>query len=220
LPVNRIITFRGATNFRDLGGYETSAGAVVRSGRVFRSDSLHTLTAADLTRFDGLGIRVIYDLRGLAERKGFPGPRPDVHLELWTAGVSEAAGLRTSEDGERWLSDGYSAMIERAAPALGRLFDHLANDEKLPAVFHCFGGKDRTGFAAAVLLSALGAHADRQGLRRRGRLSPMAMRPLTRVARTAPRRSARLRHAERRTSRHHRRLPLMVARSRTAHRAH
>lgn len=158
--MNRVVAFTGATNFRDLGGYEALGGTVIRSGHVFRSDSLHTLTVADLELFDGLGIRAIYDLRRLDERNGSPGPRSNVHLELWSPNVSDAGALRTAEDGERWLSEGYVTMIGQAGPALGRLFNRLAAAERLPAVFHCFGGKDRTGFAAAVLLSALGVDRD------------------------------------------------------------
>ena len=36
-----------------------------------------------------------------------------------------------------------------------KLFDHLLHDDT-PLVFHCTAGKDRTGFAAALILSALG----------------------------------------------------------------
>ncbi len=46
-------------------------------------------------------------------------------------------------------------MLERAGPVFGRLFSELAYGSG-PAVFHCTGGKDRTGLTAALLLSCLG----------------------------------------------------------------
>jgi protein-tyrosine phosphatase len=39
---------------------------------------------------------------------------------------------------------------------LGRILTDLADESRLPAVFHCAAGKDRTGIVAALLLSVLG----------------------------------------------------------------
>ena len=66
------------------------------------------------------------------------------------------ASLRTRRDGEEWLAADYLSMLGTAAPAFGRLFSQLAADGALPAVVHCLAGKDRTGMAVALLLTALG----------------------------------------------------------------
>jgi protein-tyrosine phosphatase len=63
-------------------------------------------------------------------------------------------------DGEEWLFETYRGILEEAGPVLGQLFSQLAAPDGVPAVFHCAGGKDRTGMAAALLLSWLGV--DRQ----------------------------------------------------------
>ncbi len=58
----------GARNFRDLGGYRTTAGEVVRCGRVFRSAHLANLTDGDLETFTKLGIRTVVDFRPEVEK--------------------------------------------------------------------------------------------------------------------------------------------------------
>ena len=154
----RLLPFTGALNFRDIGGYPVAAGGLTRWQAVYRSDSLHFLTAGDLAAFDALGVKAVYDLRRSAELARFPGPRDHVHLEVASGDLAElpAGSLRTRRDGEEWLAADYLSMLATAAPAFGSLFTHLAADEELPAVVHCLAGKDRTGMAIALLLTALG----------------------------------------------------------------
>ena len=155
----RLVPFAGALNFRDIGGYPVAAGRLTRWHAVYRSDSLHYLTAGDLAAFDALGVKAVYDLRRPGEIARFPGPRGHVHLEVASGDLAgwPAASLRTRRDGEEWLAADYRSMLAAAAPAFGRLFTHLAADGELPAVVHCLAGKDRTGMAVALLLTALGA---------------------------------------------------------------
>jgi protein-tyrosine phosphatase len=59
-------------------------------------------------------------------------------------------------DGEAFLAHIYVRLLEHAAPIFGRILTGLADEVRLPAVFHCAAGKDRTGMVAALLLSVLG----------------------------------------------------------------
>ena len=64
----RLVKLEGCLNFRDLGGYTTRDGRVVRRGRLFRSDALHDMSDADVRRVrDELGIRTVIDLRSTHE---------------------------------------------------------------------------------------------------------------------------------------------------------
>jgi protein-tyrosine phosphatase len=154
----RRVPFAGALNFRDIGGYPVAGGAMTRWRAVYRSDSLHFLTSADLAVFDALGVITVYDLRRDDEVASFPGPRDHVRLLIPTGDLAASApGLRTRQDGEAWLAADYRSMLATAGPAFGRLLSRLADDAGLPAVIHCLGGKDRTGMSIALLLSALGA---------------------------------------------------------------
>jgi protein-tyrosine phosphatase len=160
LAAERRVPFEGIQNFRDLGGYATIDGGTVRWGQLFRADALHKLTAVDLGAFDALGVRTVYDLRGDAERTEFPEPFESIHLPIVGRPEGEAppappAGV-SAADGESMLRDMYVGTLIHSAAKFGQLFSGLADAERLPAVFHCHGGKDRTGIVAALLLLALG----------------------------------------------------------------
>lgn len=154
----RRVPFAGAVNFRDIGGYPVAGGGVTRWRAVYRSDSLHFLTADDLLVFDGLDVKAVFDLRRPAEIARFPGPRAHVRLEVVSGDLATwpAGSLRTRRDGEEWLAADYLSMLSGAASAFGGLLSCLADDQGLPAVVHCLAGKDRTGMAVALLLTALG----------------------------------------------------------------
>lgn len=154
----RRLPFAGALNFRDIGGYREAGGGMTRWRAVYRSDSLHYLTDADLAAFDALGVKAVYDLRRPAETARFPGPRDHACLEIPSGDLATwpAGSLQTRRDGEDWLAADYVSILAGAAPVFGRLFSGLADDAKLPAVVHCLAGKDRTGLAIALLLTALG----------------------------------------------------------------
>jgi protein-tyrosine phosphatase len=158
----RRLPFDGVTNFRDLGGYPTTDGRRTRWGRVFRSDALHRFTPADRQRYQSLGLNAVYDLRGDVERERYPNPFPSVQLALLSRDASEAATPPERADrqdaggGERMLREMYQGLLANAAAVFGRLLGALAEPAGLPAVFHCAGGKDRTGLTAALLLELLG----------------------------------------------------------------
>ena len=64
----RLLPLVGASNFRDLGGYPTTDGGLTRWGELFRSDTLHELTEADLEVLRGVGLATVIDLRTATER--------------------------------------------------------------------------------------------------------------------------------------------------------
>ena len=166
------IEFAGAHNFRDIGGYLGSDGRSVRRGLVFRSDNLNTLTDDDLVRLGEVGLSVVYDFRIDSERSRQPSRLPDpapevVVLATGDAGVDEAtvnivmdalAGKRPFPPPEFW-EENYENMVDQARPMFVQLISGLA-DGRLPAMFHCTAGKDRTGIATALLHRLIGV-ADR-----------------------------------------------------------
>jgi len=161
VAADRRVPFEGITNFRDLGGYRTASGVRVRWGLLFRADSLHGLTRRDITLYDQLGLRAVYDLRSELERQERPNPVPSWPLPISGRPADGLApGARppfaSDVDGEKILHDLYVGLIDHAAVQLGELYTSLSEDDGLPAVFHCHAGKDRTGIAAALLLDALG----------------------------------------------------------------
>jgi protein-tyrosine phosphatase len=57
---------------------------------------------------------------------------------------------------ERTLQNVYRSFVTDYAEEWAAVFERLADPENLPAVLHCTAGKDRTGFASALVLLALG----------------------------------------------------------------
>ena len=64
---DRHVQFEACFNFHDLGGYHTIDGHEVRRRALYRSDSLHRLSAQDLDALTALGIRAVVDLRTTSE---------------------------------------------------------------------------------------------------------------------------------------------------------
>jgi len=163
-------------NMRDLGGWETRGGGRVCSRMVYRSAALDKLRGADEGLFAALGIRSIYDLRAEAERNKQPDYIPPgtehVVVDVFkdAADAAPAQLLKVSSDpklaeemlgggrGVPLFEKGYREIVSlpSALAAYKRLFSDLADNEHRPALFHCTGGKDRTGWAAASMLMLLG----------------------------------------------------------------
>lgn len=161
ITAERRVPFEGLQNFRDLGGYRTVDGGHTVWGQIFRSDSLHKLTPADLVAFDRIGVRVVYDLRGDEERTTYPNPVDSIQLAVVGqprdgSRTIDPAWFSAAGDGERLLRDLYLGMLLHSAPLFGQLLTGLVDPQNRPAVFHCHAGKDRTGVAATLLLLALG----------------------------------------------------------------
>ena len=164
--MHRLIALKGATNFRDLGGYEALDGRRVRWRRLFRADGLHALTPADRAALAALGIEEALDLRYGPERAGEPASLPDsvasVHIGLPDQPANSlletmrAGGVPSAEAAWTRLRDSYARYPDKYAPACGAILFRLIAGGAPPLLFHCTAGKDRTGFTAAVVLEALG----------------------------------------------------------------
>jgi protein-tyrosine phosphatase len=159
---------QGASNFRDVGGYLTVSGQRVRRGQVFRSDHLAGLTADDVARLQALGVGHSLDFRGVAEFTATPYDIPGVTRVALTIEPTVIARMQalvaqgivpTTDETVELMRETYRDFVNRNADTYGRFLKHLL-EQPTPQVFHCTAGKDRTGFAAALLLSALGVDRD------------------------------------------------------------
>jgi protein-tyrosine phosphatase len=163
-PRRRLVPLSGAFNFRDLGGYEGTGGRTTRWGVLFRSDTLHELTSGDVNVVRSLGLNTIIDLRMAAEleRTG-RGPLHSEpigyrHLSVIRQGGGEAiaAPAPAGED----LAERYLWYLDVGRQALVEALHLISEPDRLPLVFHCAAGKDRTGVLAAMVLDILGVDRD------------------------------------------------------------
>ncbi|KOT88498.1 hypothetical protein ADK86_31820 [Streptomyces sp. NRRL F-5755] len=158
---DRSLHLEGAANFRDAGGYRTADGRWVKMGVLYRADALHKLTDADLAKLRRLGIHTDFDLRTPGERAKAPDrlPAGARYVVANVIGEENSGELPpTAEASERLMAESYRQFIVRpaAAKAYRSLFRTAAEPGSYALVHHCSSGKDRTGWATAVLLMALG----------------------------------------------------------------
>ncbi|TVO63572.1 tyrosine-protein phosphatase [Denitromonas ohlonensis] len=156
----------GASNFRDLGGLHTEDGQRIRHGVLFRSDSLADLTIEGLATLERLELKTICDLRDRSERLSHPNRLPAnavIHqpdIGFLPQGAHDLiAGLGRTTPAQTVhlaLSNYYRRFPTEHASNFSGMFDALLAPGALPALIHCTSGKDRTGFAIALVLSALG----------------------------------------------------------------
>jgi protein-tyrosine phosphatase len=158
----------GATNFRDLGGYEAADGRKVKWRRLFRSNSLAALTDEDLQYVAALNINLICDLRRDEERIEAPtrlpkgNTPPVVHLAIGPDRKDSKLyeylwrGEATETEMRAVMRGVYRDFAITFAPQSAEFMRRVARSDHLPLLFHCSAGKDRTGFAAALVLEALG----------------------------------------------------------------
>ena len=158
-----VVPLTGTSNFRDLGGYTTADGRRVRRGLVFRSAALGGLTAADRSVVATLGLRTICDLRGRHEREAAPTRVDGIALVPLPIEPGVGASLRDLLHTKEATGEALQSVLERAycSYALTCTLQYRAMldrilDSGTPLLFHCTAGKDRTGFGAALLLTALG----------------------------------------------------------------
>jgi protein-tyrosine phosphatase len=157
--------FQDAHNFRDLGGLRARDGRSVRHGRLFRSGHWGKLEDRDLAFVAGLGIARVIDFRIAHEVETLPdrvpeGVRRD-HLPIEGGGmpISEISAALMAGHPERidpdYLVKANRGYVRAHTKELRQFVHALLESEGRPLAFHCTAGKDRTGMAAALVLSAL-----------------------------------------------------------------
>jgi protein-tyrosine phosphatase len=158
----------GALNFRHLGGYVGEGGRAVVPQRLFRSDHLGALTSRDRERIRALGLTRVLDLRGIAERAAAPCVLDAVAVHSLSieptivqvlTELIDAGHQLTAEEVVGHMQETYRGFVGRSTHRFAQLFAHLLESNE-PTVFHCTAGKDRTGFAAALILRSLGVHEE------------------------------------------------------------
>ncbi len=152
----------GTLNFRDVGGYATADGRRMRTGVVFRSDHLNTVTDDGLAVFSTLGLRRVVDLRMPSERERQPSRLPD-GLEVvlgHDSGADSAAQVEIMEEIKAGRVAGvtdddiavmYTDMLRDATFMFATVLSTVAQAATHPVLFHCTAGKDRTGLSAALI---------------------------------------------------------------------
>ena len=151
----RLLPLAQSSNFRDIGGYAAAGGKHVRWGKIYRSGATPLLTDADLQEIKALGLANMVDLRSSEEVVLVPTrirgvPMTSVGYSMGQMMSLDPAKLGTSNGPEL-----YGTFPVFLAPQLRVVFERLLSNDG-PLVYNCSAGQGRTGFATAMVLSALG----------------------------------------------------------------
>ena len=158
----------------------------IKSGMLYRSDQLDKLTETDIKKLTGLGLITVVDLRAHEELESHPNKQiPSVQFAanlpigddpadvvkimplevasqirpMWFAGKFDEIDKLLADhnvDLRQTRIDRYKDFVRDFKPQISRYLHALTNESNFPLLFHCAGGKDRTGYVAAITLLTLG----------------------------------------------------------------
>ncbi|MGF6832814.1 protein-tyrosine phosphatase [Paenarthrobacter sp. TE4293] len=160
---DRALRVDGLVNARDLGGLERSDGTMTPPGVFFRSDNADRISPDGWQQIFKAGIRTVVDLRQPGEREKDVQARP-----AWLTTINvDLDGLENTDFWANYWDNGLvgtalyflphlNEMPERAGTAVSA----IVNAPPGGVLFHCMGGRDRTGIIAMILLSAVNADTE------------------------------------------------------------
>jgi protein-tyrosine phosphatase len=162
--MTRELDWDGCWNVRDLGGIPLEQGGETRYGVLVRADNIRQLSDEGWRALADHGVRRIVDLRWPEELAQDP-PREVglevVHVSLF--GVLDSGYVDPVEDyleagdpAGYWASE-YIEILAKYRPHFGAAVAAIADANDGAVLFHCAGGRDRTGLVAALALRVAGA---------------------------------------------------------------
>lgn len=176
---DHLIKLQGTFNTRDLGGYQTQSGQIIKNKRLIRSDDLYKLTEKDIDILvNDYHLNTIIDFRNANERKKrpdkyIPGAKyynlsPDDETSVIASSslnddrkkidhliaLNKEGKLHLDTDGLKkgmikFVTDPASQHIYR------EMLELCISRPDAVVLEHCRGGKDRTGYGTALILLTL-----------------------------------------------------------------
>lgn len=159
----RVLGFTSIGNLRDIGGYRTQDGKLVRRNRLYRSAALAYISDKEAEKFEKLGIKLVCDLRSPEEISVAPDKVPH-GADYWQISMlqlnnpwSEVSKMLFVPHYMTMLTAQiYKQLLTQQTQNFADIFRRLADGNSLPTLVHCTAGKDRTGVTVALLLLFLG----------------------------------------------------------------
>ena len=168
---DNLYRFERILNFRDCGGHRTIQGYRMNTGMIYRCGSLEYASKDDLKRLQSLGLKTICDLRTKMEIKSKPDRLPDATVNYVNVPVTPKdsdyfdstkrliallTGKFRNVDFNELIKTQYGDFVLSQAEQFARVLTLLCDRENYPLIIHCTGGKDRTGFACALIQATVG----------------------------------------------------------------
>ncbi|GAB2633500.1 tyrosine-protein phosphatase [Prescottella soli] len=158
-------------NFRDVagnegGGYEALANRHLKRGVIYRSNDLASASDEDLATLASLNIKHVYDVRSATEiadplvggADKIPAGADYKNIPIDFGDLAALAqSLQSPEEGRQFMENVNRSFVTDPAKRAGlkQILTEIANSNG-PVLIHCTGGKDRTGWISALLLTISG----------------------------------------------------------------
>ena len=154
-----MISIESVSNFRDV-----SVGSKMKKNLLFRCAKLSTLNDRDICVLENLNPHAIIDFRDPKEIKKAPDNlsakllKKYINLPISASTLSRMAAQKeidgdSVESYEKVMEDSYRMYINNHKVVWTKFFEILLKSNKLPIIFHCSAGKDRTGIASFMIQS-------------------------------------------------------------------
>ena len=162
--LNNLINLKNTFNLRTIGGIKTKNNKIVKKGILFRSDNLARLNTLDLHYLNMLNIKRIVDFRSFNEVDKEPNILPD-NVDYINMPISSDKKISKeihlilnnilNKDMKDYLIEANRNFVLENTNIFSNFVKDFIESEGQCTLFHCTAGKDRTGFATAIILSIL-----------------------------------------------------------------
>mgnify|MGYP001210266906 CR=1 FL=1 len=154
----KLIKLHGVLNARDLGGYETTDGLVIKPFRLIRSAQLTNVTKKDmLTLVNKFHVGIDFDLRTPGEVNQNPDVGiPGVSYVSDSVDTLKSFHFQITPEGNCYHYRNYVTSVQSRKAYHDLFMALLVNSGNQSILWHCASGKDRTGFISAIILYSLG----------------------------------------------------------------
>ena len=166
---NKKMILPSVTNFRDLGGYINKDGLKIKKNAIYRSNFFSEMSKEDQIKIESLKIKTVIDFRGkkeinfnkykcyssIAKNKYSKPIETKASVELYDLFIK---GKPTEKKVRNLMIESYKEYATGFISNYKFFLNLLLEKNNLPLVFHCTAGKDRTGFASALIFFCLNIH--------------------------------------------------------------
>ncbi|WNJ18462.1 tyrosine-protein phosphatase [Pontibacter sp. G13] len=165
MVAQRRLPLDGSYNFRDMGGIKTIDGYTVKFNKLFRSGSLADLSEDDKALLNTINFSTFFDFRRHEEIEAEPDPWEEMgvnylHVPIGDTSLSRDKLIELIQQDtfqpEQVLIKGNRDFPKITQPQFTQYFETLLKPDSYPMLYHCTAGKDRTGLASVLVLSAIG----------------------------------------------------------------
>lgn len=152
---DRHLPLPGTRNLRDVGGYPAIDGRTTRWRTLLRTDSLDLLPEHSQETLIALGLRQAIDLRWPSELASAPSVfRESAHVRYRS--IPLLAYEADDPTPHLGLVGMYRRILDERGAHLVDVVRAVIEPDGSPVAIGCAAGKDRTGVAIAIILTAVG----------------------------------------------------------------